>query len=219
MTGTLALVGGAEFTVACEEVDRALLQAAPSREVLVLPTGAAFEHPERVARRAKVWFESLGAAARDLHVLGRPEALTADHVQAVRDSPFTYLAGGSPMHLRSVLKDTDLWAALVEAYADGAVVAGSSAGAMVLTDPMVDPRGGAFTVGLGLQSRLAVVPEAEQWHHDRMRRTRELAAGFALVTLDSGSALVKTSDGTWTTYGNVQVFQDGHAADLSALPS
>ena len=58
-------------------------------------------------------------------------------------------AGGSPMHLRSVLKGSAVLAALREAWRGGAVVAGSSAGAMVLTDPMVDPRGGALTVGLG----------------------------------------------------------------------
>jgi len=37
--------------------------------------------------------------------------------------------------------------ALLDTWRRGAVVAGSSAGAMVLTDPMVDPRGGALTVG------------------------------------------------------------------------
>src|SRR5205823_2762046 len=74
-----------------------------------------------------------------LPVLARPDAFVPTHVDTVRSSRFTYLAGGSPMHLRSVLKETPLWDAIVEAVEAGGVVAGSSAGAMVLTDPMVDP--------------------------------------------------------------------------------
>ena len=60
---------------------------------------------------------------------------------------------------------------LTEAWDDGAVLAGSSAGAMVLCDPMVDPRGGAFTLGLGLLANLAVIPAHNRWSEDAAHRT------------------------------------------------
>jgi len=219
MSGTLALVGGGEFTSPCEEVDRQLLRVSAASRVLVLPTAAAFEHPERAVANAVAWFRSLGADAEGLGVLGRRDAFDATHAEAVRSSPFTYLTGGSPMHLKSVLKDTPVWDALVGAVSDGGVLAGSSAGAMVLSDPMVDPRGGAFTIGLGLVPKVAVVPHAEQWSHDRLRRTLDLAKGFDLVTVDTGSALVREPDGRWSAHGRVSVYVDGALADLSALPS
>ena len=106
------------------------------------------------------WFDRLGVPARGLPVLARPDAGSSDHATAVAESRFTYLVGGSPMHLRSVLKDSLVWAALLAASADGATVAGSSAGAMVLCDPMVDPRGGAFTLGLGLVTQFHTQPRA-----------------------------------------------------------
>lgn len=218
MTGVLALVGGGEFTPACAEVDRHLVAASSGAPVLVLPTAAAFEHPERAVANAVAWFASLGVTAAGLDVLGRPDSLLAANVDAVRVSRFTYLAGGSPMHLRSVLKGTLLWEALVAAWHDGGVLAGSSAGAMVLTDPMVDPRGGAFTVGLGLVPRLAVVPHAETWHAERMRRTLDLAKGFPLLTLATGAAAVRAGDGSWSAFGDVAVHADGVVATLSALP-
>ena len=81
------------------------------------------------------------------------------------------------MHLRSVLKDTPVLAALLAAWESGAALAGTNAGADVLCDPMVDSRGGAFTVGLGVVSLLAAIPRFDQWSHDKVRRTVELAPG------------------------------------------
>ena len=93
---------------------------------------------------------------------------------------FIYLGGGSPLHLRSVLKDSPAWRALVEAWQDGAVVAGSSAGAMVLGDPMVDPRG-ALTLGLGLVGHLAVLPHYDTWSEEKAHRTVQLATGHLRI--------------------------------------
>src|SRR6202042_1117572 len=107
---------------------------------------------------ARSWFEKLGGRALGLMVLGRADAEDEANAAQVRAARFVYLGGGSPMHLRSVLKGSPVWEALLEAWRHGAVVAGSSAGAMVLTDPMVDPRGGALTVGLGMVEELAVIP-------------------------------------------------------------
>ena len=76
----------------------------------------------------------------------------------LRRARFIYLAGSSPLHVRSVLKSSRVWNALLAAWEDGAVVAGSSGAAMALTDPMVDARGGGLTIGLGLVSGVAVVP-------------------------------------------------------------
>ena len=122
MTGTLALIGGGDFD-ATDAVDRQLLARSGGDSVLVLPTADAFEHPERSVTRAESWFAARGGSARGLAVLARPDAFAPEHVAAVRKSPFTYLVGDSPMHLRSVLKDTPLWEALAAAVADGAVVA------------------------------------------------------------------------------------------------
>jgi cyanophycinase len=220
MSGTLALVGGGEWRDGCS-FDKGLLEASGTDEVVVLPTAAAFEHPERAVETATQWFAQLGARVRGLDVLRRPDALDAANVEAVRAARFVYLSGGSPMHLRSVLKDTPLWDALVEAWHAGAVLAGSSAGAMVLCDPMVDPRGGAFTVGLDLVAQVALIPHFDQWSDDKRRRTIQLAPkGVPVVGIEERTALLRDPDGDWRCEGagGIHVFLDGAEGSLADLP-
>ena len=220
MPGTLALVGGNEWQEKCT-FDRGLLEASKGNDVLVLPTAAAYEHPDRAVERARSWFGSLGATAKGLDVLRRHDAENDANAAAVRDASFIYLSGGSPMHLRSVLKDSPLWDALVEAWDSGAVLAGASAGAMVLCDPMVDPRGGAFTLGLGLVEQVALIPHHEEWDEDQARRTIELApAGLPVVGIDTQTALIRNPDGSWRTEGagRAVVFVDGKQSGVGVLP-
>ena len=219
MPGPLALVGGAEWTDGCA-FDRELFDASGAAEVLVLPTAAAYERPERAVETATRWFESLGAKARGLMVLSRPDAEDEANAAAVRDAKFLYLGGGSPLHLRSVLKDSAVWSALEEAWQGGATLAGSSAGAMVLGDPMVDPRGGAYTLGLGLVEQLAVIPHHETWSADKTHRTMELApSGVAVVGIDERTAAIRDASGQWRAAGagNVDVFRDGKRVGLGDL--
>jgi len=218
--GTVALVGGAEWREKCS-FDAELLRASGGTEVLVLPTAAAYEHPERAVETAARHFSSLGGTVRGLMVLRRPDAEAAENVEAVRASRFIYMGGGSPLHLRSVLKDSALWQAVLEAWQGGAVVAGSSAGAMVLTDPMVDPRGGAFTLGLGLIEQLALIPHYDSWSPEKAHRTIQLApAAIPVVGVDEQTALIRDPDGSWRVSGagTVSVFLDRAPADVGVLP-
>jgi cyanophycinase len=218
--GPLALVGGGAWQVGCD-FDRDLLAASRGSEVVVLPTAAAYEYPDRAVAAASHWFESLGASVRPVMAVDRTGASDEGNVAAVRAARFIYLADGSPMHLRSVLMHSPLWDALAAAWGDGAVLAGSAAGAMVLCDPMVDPRGGAYTVGLGLVSQLGLVPWADTWSDDKLHRTLQLApAGVPVAMVDERTALIRNADGTWRAdgAGKVTVWMDGHQAGIDVLP-
>lgn len=218
--GPLALVGGDEWHEGCV-FDAELLAASGGDDVLVLPTAAAYEHPEKALARAETWFAGFGGRVRGLMVLRRPEAQDEANAAVVRASRFVYLSGGSAMHLRSVLKSSLLWEALLAAWRDGAVVAGSSAGAMVLTDPMVDPRGGALTVGLGLLEQVAVIPHFGHENAEKVHRSIALAApGLPVVGVPERTALIRDPDGSWrqSGVGEVQVYVSGQPAGFDALP-
>ena len=199
--GSLALVGGREWSSGTREFDADLLARSGGGEVLVVPTAAAFEHPERVEERAADYFAGLGAPARTLPVLHRAEAEDADVAARVRAARFVYLADGSPLHLRSVLKGSVLFDALVAVYEGGGVLAASGAGATLLCDPMVDPRGGAYTVGLGVVKNLAVFPyHGTAADHLRERSIDLLPRSAVLAGVDEETALIKGADG-WRVAG------------------
>src|SRR5947207_8753772 len=90
--GPIALLGGGEWTEPCRALDSRLLHLAESDEVLVVPTAAAFENPDRAVDRAASWFAGLGAQAKGLSVLNRRDAEADDNVAAMRVARFVYLA-------------------------------------------------------------------------------------------------------------------------------
>ena len=172
----------------------------------MLPTADAFEHPERLIAAAMTWGERIGYEVEALMVLRRGEAMEVGPADVVRAARAVYFVGDQPLHLRSVLKDSPLWDALLEVLASGGLVVGVAGSAAALCDPMVDPRGGAFTLGLGLVPNLALVTEAESWSPERRHRTRELA-NTTLAVLHTGEALVQSQSG-WELVGDVEVHGD-----------
>ncbi len=218
MNGTLALVGGREFTDGCS-FDVGLADGVD--EVLLIPSALAYENPGAAIERATEWFAALDTKVRVLEVYRRAEALEPAAAEIAAAAELTYVVGGSPMHLRSVLKDTPLLEALVGAWRRGATVAAAGEAVSVLCSNMVDSRGGAYTVGLDLLTTVTLIPRYNQWSTDKWHRTVELAhAGLPVVGIDEATALIHTPEGEWRVEGagDVHVFLDGRRVGLDALP-
>jgi cyanophycinase len=221
VTGWLALVGGHEWTDGTRPVDEFLIKESGAKEVLVVPTAAAYEQPQKVVEAASAYFGELGVKVKAANVYGRSAAMDKANVKVVKAAKLVYFGDGSPLHMRSVFKDTPWWDALVEAWNDGVVVAGTGAGAMVLGDPMVDPRGGAFTLGLGLLPSLAAMTKTHDWHDETKRRTIQLATkGLPLVAVDDATAALRSPKGEWSVLGvgAATVYVDGSEVPLTRLP-
>lgn len=202
LNGTIALQGGGPFT-ANDDLDRRLLASVGTKHVVVLPTADAFERPEKLVAAAMSWAERLELDVEALMVMRRGEAMESGPAELVRQAKAVYFVGDQPMHLRSVLKDTPLWDALRDVLTNGGLVSAVGGSAAAMCDPMVDPRGGAFTLGLGLVPGVALVHDAEHWSAERLHRTLELA-NTAVVCAPTGTALVSRSTG-WQQVGDLAV--------------
>lgn len=220
-SGILALVGGGEWQDAFRELDAEMLASVDAKEVFVLPSAAAFERPERVVTRAEEYFDSLGVKTKCPMVLRRADADDPKLVEKVRKARAVYLADGSPLHLRSVLKGSDLWEAILSVFHGGGLLVASGASATLVCDPMVDPRGGAFTVGLGVVEGLAVFPyHGTAAEHLRERSIDLLPSSAKLVGIDDQTALIRAPEGTWRVagVGSVSVY-DGRTSVEHRAPS
>jgi cyanophycinase-like exopeptidase len=136
-SGPIALVGSGEFLPAMEEVDAGLLAAASRSRprVAIMPT-ASWPDGEEVFRRwaamGAAHFTALGAEVEPVLVRDRFDADDDRYAQAIGEADLVYLSGGKPGHLTESLLGTRVGAALAEAHARGATLAGCSAGAMTL---------------------------------------------------------------------------------------
>ena len=212
MPGRLALVGGDEFRPGCEEMDQAILEAAgrSAPVVLIIPTAAAFENPRLAAANGVKHFSSLGADARPLMVLDHADAMRPHLASQVESADVVYLPGGSPAHLLDTLRDSTLLDRILDALDRGAVLAGSSAGAMVMGSWM---RFREWRPALGIAGGIAVLPHHERSDPDSEARDLLSAAPADLTAvfgIDGGSGALSGPDG-WEALapGHVTVYRNG----------
>lgn len=202
MAGIIALEGGGAFRLH-DDLDRRLLADVGATSVVVLPTADAFEQPADLIEAARTWATRLGVTVEPLMVMRRTEALDEGNADVLRGARAVWLVGDNPIHLRSVLKDTPVWGAICRVLEDGGLVVGVGAPASALCDPMIDPRGGALALGLGMITGVAVVTQSETETADRHARTKKLA-NVPLVFLPSSSAVFRR-DGSWDFVGPCDV--------------
>ena len=195
MTQHVVLQGGGPFT-ANDGFDAQILSAHPGY-VAILPTAEAFENPDDLVQLSVAWAKRLGITTKLCAVYSRADAREESFATIISQAAVVYVVGDSPIHLRSTLKDTVVFDA-VAAHSCIVATAGSAA---AMCDPMVDPRGGAFALGLGLVRGIAAVTESEKWPDERLQRTLSLA-NTSVVEIPTGAALIY-DNGTWSTHGAV----------------
>ena len=207
MSGQICLVGGEEFRTGCEEMDRQIMLASghSPAKVVVIPT-AAVTGPAKAANDGVTHFAKLGGDSSQLMILEREQADDPEFVQPSREAHVVYFTGGSPDHLLATVRGSRLLEALVESMNDGMVLAGSSAGAMVMGSMMRRPRAGGWVEGLGLVPNTAVMPHHE--NRDPAETSRELQeqgpAGLTVLGIDARSGCLG-SPGAWRAVGSGKV--------------
>ena len=206
----IALAGGNEFRRECDPMDRALIELAGGAgvSVAILPTAATNENPYVAGEAGIRQFRRLGARPDKLMIVDEQSANQVDLVGALVDFPFVYFTSGDPIYLHDTLLGSRAWEVVRTIHQRGGLVAGSSAGAMVLGAQLW--RFDGWVPGLGLAPGLAVLPHhatlAARWNGPAMAAS--LPAGVTLVGIDEATALLLPS-GQVVGVGQVTIYGAG----------
>lgn len=217
--GHLVLAGSGEFTPAMNEVDRELLATLRTgARVAIVPTAAGLEDTApQWAARGREHFAALGAEPFAVMVLNKDDAHEPKWRDAIADADWIYFSGGDPGHVVTTLEGSPFWAAVLERHAAGAILAGSSAGAMMMGQSTFVPtaRGpDGFPIkmtvrsAMGLLRGVIVAPHfdilpgrlVDMW-------TSLVPPGHRLLGIDEDTALIR-SNPEWIVRGRGRVHGD-----------
>jgi cyanophycinase len=210
----LALVGSGEYLPEMQYVDRYLLESLGDQpSVVCLPTAAGSEGQERIAYWSSLgesYFESLGVQAATVPVINQQDAQDPVLAGQVSRANFVYLSGGRPDYLLATLKDSLVWQAIQDVVARGGVLAGCSAGAMILGEKI--PGFPGWRQAFNLLEGAVVIPHFDElpvWMVGLVRRWMGRQArmvgvpAFTALAVNGNSCKVlgKGSVTIWDRYG------------------
>ncbi len=158
--------------------------------------------PERWNAQGVVHFTALGAHVTALPLITRADAHNPAILSTLEIADYYYFSGGNPEYLIDTLRDTPSWEIIRTRHQQGAVLAGCSAGAMMLgaatvrIRTIIEGQTPAWVRAMGIVAGIVVIP-----HFDRiaasfgLERFQQLLAlvppDLTLVGIDEDTALVR----------------------------
>ena len=204
--GYLVLEGGAEFGGRMRDPDLRGIELTGGFDVpiRIIPTAAAPDkNHERAGNNGIRWFQSLGAKdVLSMPLLSKIRADDKNIAQSLREAKLIYMLGGFTHYLGQTLKGSLAWEAALEAYQNGAVIAGSSAGAMVMCQFYYDPGTGRVHDGLNLLPNSLVLPHHNTFGKSWAPRILKKIPGVTLIGIDEQTGMIDDGENnSWNVYG------------------
>ena len=208
--GFILLEGGAEFGGRMADADRQAVKLAGgfNMPIRIIPAAAAPDHNhQRAGQNGIDWFQHLGAT--DVSSLALIDNRSADDPLIAAElarAGLIYLLGGFPHYLDQTLQGSRSWQAILEAHSKGAVIAGSSAGAMVLCEYYYDPATSRVHQGLKLVKGVCILPHHDTFGKDWAPSLRKILGSITLVGIDEQTGAINDSaPNRWRLYGKGKV--------------
>lgn len=213
--GILMPIGGAEDKfddkVILSEFVR--LSGGGEARIAIVPTASSIE---TAGLRYKALFLGIGAKSAEVVYIGsREEANATENLDLVANATGVFLTGGNQMRLSSIIGGTELEKLVRERHEAGATVAGTSAGASILSAHMVAMGASGATpklrmaqmfAGFGLISNVIIDQHFRQ--RDRIGRLLALVAGnpgLLGIGIDEDTSVIIDNEGILRVLGRHSV--------------
>ncbi len=227
VSGNLIIIGGAEDKKGDKEIlKRVAKYIDPKNEKLIIAT-IATQYPEKSYESYKNIFSNLGVENIDkLDISNREEAFKKENIELINDANLLFFTGGDQLRITSMIGGTPVYDAIKNLCINGGLIAGTSAGASVMSDTMIvegedDESPHKCTLkmspGLGLVNNIII-----DQHFAQRGRIGRLLTAIAQnpevlgIGIDEDTAIVVSDKGTAEVIGSGAVyFIDGSSISYS----
>jgi cyanophycinase len=217
VSGNLIIIGGAEDKDGDREILRKLTNYLDKENGTLLIATIATENPEKSYSKYNSVFSKLGVKnIKRLDVNGRREAFDIENAKLVKEADLLFFTGGDQLRITSILGGTPIYDALKELCNNGGLIAGTSAGASVMSDTMIvsgeddeSPRKCTLKMspGLGLVRNIII-----DQHFAQRGRIGRLLTGIAQnpevlgIGIDEDTAIIVSDKGVAEVVGSGAVY-------------
>jgi cyanophycinase len=234
LKGALVLVGGGRTPEAARQKFHELAGGAQARLVIIPTASAAADGPDP-DKDIAAWNKLPTASVVALHTRDRSRADDPAFVKPLTEATGVWIEGGDQTRLTAAYRGTAVERALKGVLARGGVVGGTSAGAAVMTEVMIEGGNPQTQVGKGFGLLPGAVVDQHLLQRNRVNRLLGVLGrhpGLFGLGIDEGTAVV-VKGRTMTVIGesyalamlppsprrplSVQVLHNGETADLVAL--
>jgi cyanophycinase len=222
------VIGGAEDKIRDRVILSRFSTLAGGKNGIVVVISTASSLGLEAGERYREIFTGLGIGeVRPLHAMSRSQANDPAYVDQLADATGIFLTGGNQLRLSSTIGGTRLAEAVMSRFRDGAVIAGTSAGASAMSSHMIafgasggtpKHRMAALAAGLGVLPSVIV----DQHFQQRNRYGRLLSViannpSLLGIGVDEDTAGVVGPDGVMEIIGRGSVtIIDGATAETDA---
>jgi cyanophycinase len=134
----LVIIGGAEDKEGDSQILREFVRRAGATNANIIIMTAATELPREVGENYIKVFKRLGCEqVRIVDTETREDASSSTALAAIHQATGIFFTGGDQARITNILKGTEMDKAIHQRFAEGIVIAGTSAGAAVMPDKMI----------------------------------------------------------------------------------
>lgn len=215
-TGSLVIIGGNEDKTNECTILRKFIELAGGRQARIAILTTATELPREVGDEYRLLFTELGAASAGILYIANREAANDFHqVSEIEQATGIFFTGGDQLRLTSILGGSRVDKAIRRAYGKGAIIAGTSAGASVMSDTMIvggdssdTPKKSTISMAHGMDLLEDVVIDQHFAQRGRINRLLGAVAQNPYVLgvgVDEDTAVIVAPDGKMEVIGSQTV--------------
>lgn len=214
---TLLIIGGAEDRIGRSVVLKRFVKLAGGRRsrIVVIPTASSFADEVADAYR-DVFTRLRGGEVAVVDPSTRRDANDPAMVAALDDATGVFLSGGSQVKLSQNIVGTPVGNAILRAHERGAVIAGTSAGASIMSRYMISlgeegvtprQRASQLSAGLGLVEDVIIDQHFDQrGRYGRLMSMVAASPNLLGMGIDENTAAEIRGDGTMSVIGAGAIF-------------